>query len=57
MNDLIDTIFGDDYISLQCNSGECLHYSQVPGYEVSCEQFSFFIELDSLLWEEPSNAR
>lgn len=34
MNDLIDTIFGDNYISLKCNSGECLHYSQVPGYEV-----------------------
>ncbi|PAV16171.1 abc transporter [Pyrrhoderma noxium] len=32
MNDLIDTIFGDNYITLKCNSGECLHYSQVPGY-------------------------
>lgn len=35
MNDLIDSIFGDTYITLKCNSGECLHYSQVPGYEVS----------------------
>lgn len=34
MNDLIDTMFGDRYITLQCDSGECLHYSQVPGYEV-----------------------
>ncbi|KIM40694.1 hypothetical protein M413DRAFT_446097 [Hebeloma cylindrosporum] len=32
MNDLIDQIFGDAYISLQCKGGECLHYSQVPGY-------------------------
>ncbi|CCE66069.1 hypothetical protein TPHA_0O01000 [Tetrapisispora phaffii CBS 4417] len=32
MNDLISTIFGDDYIQLSCNSTECLHYSQVPGY-------------------------
>ncbi|KAJ8518673.1 hypothetical protein ONZ45_g4288 [Pleurotus djamor] len=32
MNELIDTIFGDAYISLKCYGGECLHYSQVPGY-------------------------
>jgi hypothetical protein len=34
MNDLIDSIFGDAYISLICGGGECLHYSQVPGYVV-----------------------
>ncbi|KAI0833563.1 hypothetical protein BC628DRAFT_1527478 [Trametes gibbosa] len=33
MNDLISTFFGDSYITLQCKGGECLHYSQVPGYE------------------------
>ncbi|KAI0775145.1 hypothetical protein BD413DRAFT_294544 [Trametes elegans] len=33
MNDLITTFFGDGYITLQCEGGECLHYSQVPGYE------------------------
>ncbi|KAF9463956.1 hypothetical protein BDZ94DRAFT_1282345 [Collybia nuda] len=32
MNDLIDSIFGDRYITLDCAGGECLHYSQVPGY-------------------------
>ncbi|KAG6879786.1 hypothetical protein C0992_011584 [Termitomyces sp. T32_za158] len=32
MNDLIDSIFGDRYITLSCEGGECLHYSQVPGY-------------------------
>ncbi|KAG6873471.1 hypothetical protein C0995_015174 [Termitomyces sp. Mi166 len=32
MNDLIDSIFGDRYITLTCEGGECLHYSQVPGY-------------------------
>lgn len=32
MNDLIDSIFGDQYITLECKSGECLHYTQVPGY-------------------------
>ncbi|SMN19400.1 similar to Saccharomyces cerevisiae YCR011C ADP1 Putative ATP-dependent permease of the ABC transporter family of proteins [Maudiozyma saulgeensis] len=33
MNDLISTIFGDPYISLKCESGECLHYSEIPGYK------------------------
>ncbi len=38
MNSLIETFFGDQYITLQCQGGECLHYSQVPGYVVSsCE--------------------
>ncbi|EIW84405.1 hypothetical protein CONPUDRAFT_80755 [Coniophora puteana RWD-64-598 SS2] len=32
MNSLINDIFGDGYITLNCNGGECLHYSQVPGY-------------------------
>ncbi|KAJ6544972.1 hypothetical protein DFH09DRAFT_1040442 [Mycena vulgaris] len=32
MNDLISEIFGDPYITLDCEGGECLHYSQVPGY-------------------------
>ncbi|KAF5349768.1 hypothetical protein D9758_010179 [Tetrapyrgos nigripes] len=32
MNQLISDIFGDPYITLDCFGGECLHYSQVPGY-------------------------
>lgn len=36
MNDLIDEIFGDTYITLECEGGECIHFSQVPGYVVSC---------------------
>ena len=40
MNDLIRQIFGDAYITLECEGGECLHYSQVPGYVVS--PFAFF---------------
>lgn len=35
MNELILTFFGDPYITLNCQSGECLHISQVPGYIVS----------------------
>lgn len=34
MNSLINDIFGDAYITLNCDGGECLHYSQVPGYHV-----------------------
>ncbi|WWC87386.1 uncharacterized protein L201_002275 [Kwoniella dendrophila CBS 6074] len=32
MNQLINDIFGDKSITLDCESGECLHYTQVPGY-------------------------
>jgi hypothetical protein len=35
MNQLINDIFGDKYITLECFSGECLHYTQIPGYIVS----------------------
>jgi len=34
MNQLINNLFGDKYISLTCEGGECLHNSQVPGYVV-----------------------
>ncbi|CAG8596413.1 4749_t:CDS:10 [Funneliformis mosseae] len=33
MNGLILQIFGDGYISLDCKSGECLHYTEVPGFK------------------------
>ncbi|EPQ28766.1 uncharacterized protein PFL1_03569 [Pseudozyma flocculosa PF-1] len=33
MNSLISDVFGDEAIFLSCGSGECVHYSQVPGYE------------------------
>jgi len=33
MNDLISSIFGDESILLQCDTGECLYQNQVPGYE------------------------
>lgn len=34
MNDLILSVFGDKYITLHCDSGECLHYSEIPGYDL-----------------------
>ncbi|KAF2103024.1 putative ABC transporter [Rhizodiscina lignyota] len=33
MNDLISQIFGDPSIFLDCSSGECIHNTEVPGYE------------------------
>lgn len=33
MNDLISSVFGDTSIFLDCNSGECVYQTEVPGYE------------------------
>lgn len=38
MNDLTDSVFRDKYITLECDGGGCLHYSQVPGYVVKSPQ-------------------
>jgi ATP-binding cassette, subfamily G (WHITE), member 2 len=35
MNELIGNVFGDRSIFLNCEASECLHYSEVPGYQVS----------------------
>ncbi|KAJ9605043.1 FAD-dependent urate hydroxylase [Cladophialophora chaetospira] len=32
MNNLISMIFGDEYISLRCRSGECMYETDVPGF-------------------------
>lgn len=32
MNQLINDIFGDTYITIKCQSGECLRASEVPGF-------------------------
>ena len=40
MNVLITQVFGDSSITLECEGGECLHYSQVPGYVASVLHFS-----------------
>lgn len=32
MNGLIKNVFGDPDITLACNSSECLHYTELPGY-------------------------
>lgn len=34
MNDLILSVFGDPYITLQCALGECIHKSEIPGYDL-----------------------
>ncbi|KAI5808588.1 hypothetical protein DFH27DRAFT_539705 [Peziza echinospora] len=40
MNDLIKSVFGDESITLDCNSGECLHYTEVPGYTVPVKKIN-----------------
>ncbi|KAL8851132.1 MAG: hypothetical protein Q9221_003935 [Calogaya cf. arnoldii] len=32
MNDLIKSVFGDESITLNCHSGECLYRTDIPGY-------------------------
>ena len=32
MNDLIKSVFGDESITLKCHSGECMYWTDVPGY-------------------------
>ncbi|PLW38508.1 hypothetical protein PCASD_13765 [Puccinia coronata f. sp. avenae] len=34
MNQLITDIFGDTSITLNCQAGECMHYTMVPGFTV-----------------------
>ncbi|KAL5338439.1 transporter, ABC superfamily [Aspergillus crustosus] len=33
MDNLIKSVFGDESITLQCSSGECVHKTEVPGYQ------------------------
>jgi ABC-type multidrug transport system ATPase subunit len=33
MNKLIKSVFGDESITLNCNAGECLYKTDIPGYE------------------------
>ena len=40
MNGLISSVFGDPSITLQCHSGECLHRTEVPGYERPVKQIN-----------------
>jgi len=40
MNDLISNVFGDESIFLQCKAGECLHKTEVPGYEKPVKQIN-----------------
>lgn len=40
MNDLISQIFGDEFIRLDCYSGECLHYTEVPGWTLPVKQIN-----------------
>ncbi|PVH14178.1 uncharacterized protein CXQ87_002303 [Candidozyma duobushaemuli] len=34
MNGLISSVFGDPYIMIKCKAGECVHKSEIPGYDL-----------------------
>jgi hypothetical protein len=57
MNQLINDIFGDGYISLKCEGGECLHFSQVPGYVVSDKPVTVGTLLRIEFWSATSQTR
>ncbi|KAF9893604.1 hypothetical protein FE257_010916 [Aspergillus nanangensis] len=40
MNNLIKSVFGDESIFLQCDSGECLYKTDVPGYTRPVKQIN-----------------
>lgn len=42
MNELISSVFGDPYITLKCSSGECIHRSQIPGYDIPPREFTIY---------------
>jgi hypothetical protein len=49
INALINDIFGDPYITTNCESGECLHRSQVPGYKVRFFGITWNISLEFIV--------
>lgn len=40
MNQLISDIFGDPAIFLSCSAGECVHFSEVPGYDAPAPPYT-----------------
>lgn len=40
MNDLIKSVFGDESITLNCDAGECLYKTEVPGYTRPVKQIN-----------------
>lgn len=49
MNDLILTVFGDPYITLTCDSGECIHYTEIPGFEIPGKDKLSIVSISILL--------
>lgn len=69
MDDLISNVFGDDSITLRCDSGECLHYTEIPGYErpekkinksliaaVITSSAIFFLLVALVIWQQSRKA-
>lgn len=49
MNDLISSVFGDPQINLFCKSGECLHKSEIPGFEIPGKNKFTIVDLTKII--------
>lgn len=49
MNDLISSVFGDPQINLNCQSSECVHKSEIPGFEIPGKKQFTLIDLTKIV--------
>lgn len=49
MNNLISSVFGDPQINLQCESSECVHQSEIPGYDIPGKKKFTMIDLTKIV--------
>jgi ABC-type multidrug transport system ATPase subunit/ABC-type multidrug transport system permease subunit len=49
MNDLISSVFGDSQINLFCESSECVHKSEIPGFEIPGKKKLTLIDITKLI--------
>lgn len=49
MNDLISSVFGDPQINLHCESSECVHKSEIPGYNIPGKKKFTLIDLTKIV--------
>lgn len=49
MNNLISSVFGDPQINLKCESSECVHQSEIPGYEIPGKNKFTLIDLTKIV--------
>lgn len=50
MDQLIKFVMGDASIQLQCDASECLHYSEIPGYEPPKQEINKLFAITALIF-------